>query len=435
MYIKRNKLAYLKKTIAKEPAIILIGTRQVGKTTLMKKLEQDLKNEEQNTFFFNLELPSALNIFSSGVESFVEYLKIHENKKNANNAFIYIFIDEFQYIPKAGKFFKALIDNYPQFKIVASGSSSIEIQQSLQESLVGRKRIIKIFPLDFHEFLNFRNLKEADYYEDIDIQKPIPKNICEIFNNEFSEFVIWGGMPKTILENDFEERKYLLEEICSSYLQKDIKGLLGAENLGNFNKLMILLSQESSTILSTHSLSNDLNIKRSNLENHLFILENTFVNFQIAPFFKNKRKELSKSKKTIFYDTGIRNNLIKDFSSLESRIDKGILIETAVFNEIIKNMHPAMEIYYWRTQHQTEIDIIIKHNNALIPIEIKFGDKDNIPPSLLSFAGEYKSPFVIVINKSTWKELNIKGTRVFFVPAFLSSYIPSFISDITTSLV
>ncbi|MBU1809659.1 MAG: AAA family ATPase, partial [Candidatus Omnitrophica bacterium] len=164
MYIKRKILDYLKNTLKKEPAIILIGTRQVGKTTLIKKMEDDLRKESKSTLYFNLELPSSLELFSAGVEGFLEYLKAQGISLNSSfSEYIYIFIDEFQYINNAGKFLKALIDNFQQIKIVASGSSSVEIQKSLKESLVGRKRIINKYSLDFLEFLYFNQIKEAEY--------------------------------------------------------------------------------------------------------------------------------------------------------------------------------------------------------------------------------------------------------------------------------
>lgn len=426
MYVKRKILNYLKKTLEKEAAIILIGTRQVGKTTLMKKMEEDFRQRLQRTLYFNLELPSSLNLFSAGVEGFLEYLRAQGITLNDNTSsgYIYIFIDEFQYINNAGKFLKALIDNFSLIKIVASGSSSVEIQKTLNESLVGRKRIISIFALDFLEFLYFNQIKETDYFENIDINKPLKKPLCDIFKQLFNQFVIWGGMPKVILEQDLEERRALLEEICSSYLQKDIKGLVGSENLTAFNKLMVLLAEESSSIISIHSLSNSLNLPRKDLERHLFILENTFVNYLANPFYTNKRKELSKSKKSIFYDNGIRNYLVKNLSDLKDRMDKGRLIESAVYNEMKKNLKAGMQICYWRTQHQTEIDFVLRCDEKIIPVEVKTGSIRSLPPSLMSFSHKYNCPFAVVVNQDNWNETVIGGLRVYFIPAFLSSFIP-----------
>lgn len=430
MYIKRKILSYLKRTLEKEAAIILIGTRQVGKTTLMKKMEEDLKQASQKTLYFNLELPSSLDLFSAGVEGFLEYLKAQGINPDNNTAseYIYILIDEFQYIDNAGKFLKALVDNFRRIKIVASGSSSVEIQKSLKESLVGRKRIVEIFPLDFLEFLYFNQIKESEYFEKIDINKPLKKPLCDIFERLFNQFVIWGGMPKVILESNLQERRELLEEICSSYLQKDIKGLVGSENIAAFNKLMILLAEESSSIISTHSLSNSLDLQRKDLERHLFILENTFVNYLVSPFYTNKRKELSKSKKSFFYDNGIRNYLIKNLSELKNRMDKGRLIESAVYNEIRKNLKTGMQIYYWRTQHQTEVDFVLRYDENIIPVEVKGASMKTLPPALASFAHKYNSAFAIVVNKDNWARAAINGIKVYFIPFFLSPFIPSLVA-------
>ncbi|MBU1523283.1 MAG: ATP-binding protein [Candidatus Omnitrophota bacterium] len=428
MYIKRKILDYLKNTLKKEPAIILIGTRQVGKTTLIKKMEDDLRKESKSTLYFNLELPSSLELFSAGVEGFLEYLKAQGISLNSSfSEYIYIFIDEFQYINNAGKFLKALIDNFQQIKIVASGSSSVEIQKSLKESLVGRKRIINIYSLDFLEFLYFNQIKEAEYFENIKINQALSPALCSIFAQLFSQFLVWGGMPKVILEQDWQERRVLLEEISSSYLQKDIKGLIGSENLAAFNKLMILLAAESSSIMNLHSLSNILNLSRKELERHFFILDNTFVNYLISPFYANKRKELSKTKKSIFYDNGIGNYLLKNLSDFNNRMDKGRLLESAVYNEMRKNLISGMQIYYWRTQHQTEIDFVLGWDGKMIPLEVKAGPMRKLPHSLASFAHIYNCPFGIVVNNDNWQETVIGGLKVYFIPAFLSSFIPSWI--------
>lgn len=431
MYIKREILEYLKATLNKEPCLILTGSRQVGKTTLIKKIEEDLKKEDQKTYYFNLELPSHLSLFSHGPEGFLEYLTAQGVRLTTEpiQNYLYLFIDEFQYIPQAGKFLKAIIDNFPQIKTVASGSSSVEIQKSLQESLVGRKRVINIFPLNFVEFLRFQNLKEAAYFEEVNVIKPLSVPLRSIFVRLFEEFTVWGGMPKIILEPDPRERRALLEEICSSYLQKDIKGLVGSENLSAFNKLMVLLAEESSSLSNIHSLSNTLRLSRKELEKALFILENTFVNWLLNPFYTNKRKELSREKKTVFYDNGIRNCLLNNFSPFDQRLDKGRLQESAVYNELKKSLKPGMEILYWRTQHQTEIDFILRSDEKVIPIEVKSGSLQKVPASVSSFVKQYQSPFAVVINKDNWTEVSTNGFKVYFLPAFVTSLIPSLLPE------
>jgi len=429
MYIKRKIYDYLKSVLDKEGAIVLIGTRQVGKSTLMRRMEEEFRLANKRTFYFDLEMSSALSIFSGGAEGFFEYLKAQGIGFDISDTsqYIYVFIDEFQYIVNGGKFLKILIDNFRKIKIIASGSSSVEIQKSLIESSVGRKRLINIFALDFSEHLYFSNVKEADFFENIDINKPLSKPLCDKFRQLFDRFIIWGGMPKVALESDLEERRAILEEICSAYLQKDVKALLGSENLVAFNKLMILLAEESSLIINTHSLSGATGSPRKELEKYLFVLENTFVNYLAAPFFTNKRKELSKSKKSVFYDNGMRNHLIGNLSGIENRMqmDAGRLVETAVYNEMRKNARIGMHLLYWRTQRQTEVDFVLKYDEKTVPIEIKAGSAEKPPLSLLSFASSYNCPFGVVVNKDNWNVITHNGLKVYFIPAFLSSFIPS----------
>lgn len=190
---------------------------------------------------------------------------------------------------------------------------------------------------------------------------------------------------------------------------------------------MILLAEDSSSIINIHSLSNNLGLPRKELERYLFILDNTFVNYLINPFYTNRRRELSKSKKSVFYDNGMKNCLGKNFSDLKNRLDRGRLIESAVYNEIRKNLKPGMEILYWRTQHQTEIDFVIRYDEKIIPVEVKTGSVKRAPASIISFGNQYNCPFVIVVNKDNWHKEVVNGLNIYFFPVFLSSFLPSLI--------
>ena len=430
MYKNRKILQSIQNLLQKSPAIILVGARQVGKTSIMKALQLNLEEENNKTLYFDMEFPSNLEIFSHGVENFLQYLKsINLDPYNNIEKNIYIFLDEFQYIPDAGKLIKLVADNFQHLKIIASGSSSVDIQKAMKESSVGRKRIINIYPIDFSEYLYFLDKKEASFFRDISIKGSLSPSIIQNLNNEFYEFLIWGGMPQVVLTKDVQEKIEMLEEICSSYILKDIKGLVGIQNISIFNNFMRILAQESSSIFNLNSLANTLKVSRNILEEYLFILESTFVSFQFNPFFTNKRKELSKAKKNIFYDSGMRNFLIKNTSNFAMRQDKGYLTETVVYNEIIKNIKTGMYLYYWRTLHQTEVDLVIQKDSTLVPIEIKSGDIIRAPKALISFAKQYKSQYAFVVNNSIYKTEICDGVKIIFLPLFMVSKIPAYIGD------
>lgn len=409
----------------KGQGIILIGSRQVGKTTLLLELEHKLKAEGLKTIYHNLELPWELSKFSHGVEAYIDNLStygIDINKASGKDR-LYIFIDEFHYIPQAGNFLKAIFDAFPGIQIIATGSSSPEIQKSLKESLVGRKLINKVYPLDFTEFVYFKSSGQ-EKLEVIDPHVPHSEVKLQRLVKMFDEFMLWGGMPRCVLENDHEEKRKQLEEIVSSYLQKDIKGLVGIEGVAHFNNLLKLLASQTGNLLNIEELSNTLKTPRSKIEDELFIMENTFVNFRLSPLFLNKRKEVSHAHKTFFYDNGIRNQILNNFAILTERVDTGFITENAIFNELLKNIKISQEFFFWRTLHQTEIDFILYKDGKYVPIEVKSGKMDTIPSAVKSFLEKFPCRAGVVLNRDIWKHEIYKNKTVYFLPLYTACFLP-----------
>ena len=412
--------------LLKDQGIILIGSRQVGKTTLLLELERRLKSDGIKTSYHNLELPGDMDKFSHGVEAYIDNLHTQgvDIKRAEGKERLYILIDEFHYIPGAGHFLKAIFDVFPGIQVIATGSSSPEIQKSLKESLVGRKLIKKVYPLDFTEFLYFKSSGQ-ETLEEIALHKPHSEVKRQRLVKAFDEFLLWGGMPRCVLENDMEERRTQLEEIVGSYLQKDIKGLLGIERVAHFNNLLKLLASQTGNLLNLEEVSNTLRTPRNRIENELFILENTFVNYKVPPLFSNKRKEVSHAHKTFFYDNGIRNQILNNFAPLTERPDAGAIIENAVFNELLKNIKPSEQLYFWRTLHQTEIDFILHKDGNYIPVEVKKARAGTIPPAVKSFLNEYPSQAGVVLNRDIWKCERYEKKPVYFLPLYTAGFLPS----------
>ena len=366
-----------------EPSIsILLGARQVGKSTLLRQLEIKAKKSSLTTAFYDLEQPSDLNRLS-GTDSEV----IQELTSRAR----IIFIDEFHYLKNASKIFKAIYDSRKPVKIYASGSSSLEIHKHLKESLAGRFLKTMIYPLIMDEWQQY------------------PK-----FSN--NEYLQWGGMPALIHKPGSNDRAGLLENIVSTYITKDIKGLIKEENIRPFNSLLYLLAQSQGSMAVVSSLARETGLSESTMARHLEIISQTYVLYAITSYSENLANELKKSRKYYLFDIGIRNLLLKDFRAISEREDKGVIYETAVLLHLITQLKPNMEIRFWRTKKGDEVDFVFLKNRIPIPIEVKSNlNLPDIPKGLIQFLKRYpKAPFGIVFNASISKEVKIEGRPVFF---------------------
>jgi len=206
-------------------------------------------------------------------------------------------------------------------------------------------------------------------------------------------------------------------------VRKDIKDLAEIENTKTYNDLIEIVASQSAGLLNVDELSNTLNANRKTLDKYLFLLENTFIIGLLRPFYTNKRKEITKMPKLFLEDTGLRNMLLKNFTALKTRPDKGALIENFVYSELKKNLAPLEDLYFWRTQTQAEVDFVIKgERRQLIPVEVKYKKMKSaqIPSGLQSFIASYDVRKAFVITDDLLDQMNIgKKTVVYFLPAFL----------------
>jgi len=377
-------------------AIILIGARQVGKTSIMKLLQNELK-AEYNTFFFDLEHRELFEQFNREFTEVLNFLYEEGVDKRSKN---FIFLDEIQYLDDPSNLIKLMVDNHPEIKIIASGSSTLQIKHKFKDALVGRKIEFQILPLDFEEYLLFRN--EEKYHQLLKSDSITSLNHQRI-ENLFFDFLTFGGFPRIALTTSKKDKEKLLNEIVQTYIFKDISYLFKIENLQAFNLLLKLLANQCSKLLNLQQVQNDLRINRQTLERYLFVLENTFIIKRIFPFFSNKSTEISKMQKLFFLDNGIRNILQRNFSLIQSRNDRGELLENGIYTELQKNIDLLDDIKYWRTKSGNEVDFIIdgekryaievkwqKYKYNLIPNGIKYFQRKYHPDkSFLVHQGEY----------------------------------------------
>ena len=368
MMIKRNVFNKLEQELTQPEILILLGPRQVGKTTLLKMLQEFCERKGRKTAFFDLEQPSILAEFNRTDREIIE--------KIAGSGDV-VFIDEFQYVSNISKIFKAIFDSDLKIKIVCSGSSSLQIHKHLKESLAGRRFLYRIFPLTYSE------LKSA-----------IP-------GYSLKEYLKFGGMPGLTQTDSVERKQQILNELLGSYILKDIRSLVKEENIRAFNHLLYLLAENQGSTISVNSLANEVGMSPKAIGHYLDILEQTYVSYRVSSYSKNLGNELKKSCKTYLYDLGIRNVLLKDFSGPE-REDYGIVLESFVFLRLQTMIQPNMEIKFWRTKDGAEVDFILLKDRQPIPIEVKAKiNLSEVPQGIKRFLARYpdvRSAYVINSN-------------------------------------
>ncbi len=339
----------LQKNIAakffKGKVLIIVGARQTGKTTLC--LELIKKFAKKDVRFFNCDNPSDREMLDNKDLEFLKQL-IGQAKV--------IFIDEAQKIASAGETLKLLVDFYKKKKqIIVTGSSSLNLLDSTQESLTGRKFVYRLFPLCLEEIFPDKNyLRVIKRLEDL---------------------LVFGSYPEVVSQKSFDDKKDLLKELASSYIYKDILGFQDVKSPDVLIKLLKALALQIGSQVSYNELADIVQIDKKTIERYIDLLEKNFVIFRLKPFTKNKRREIAKLKKIYFYDTGIRNALISNFNFLDSRKDIGELWENFVIAERMKfrAYHQIeAEQYFWRTYDGSEIDLIEERGGELRGYEFKW---------------------------------------------------------------
>ncbi len=404
----RKVIDMIKRYLEFPEAIILIGARQVGKTSIMKLLQNEL-NTEHNTFFFDLEHRELFEQFNKDFNEVLDFLYEEGIDKNKRN---FIFLDEIQYLDDPSNLIKLLVDEHPEIKLIASGSSTLKIKQKFKDALVGRKIEFQILPLDFEEYLDFIG---EDKYLLLLNNNHISSLNHQRIQNLFFEYLTFGGYPRIALTRPKKVKEKLLNEIVQSYIFKDISYLFKIENLHAFNLLLKLLANQCGQLLNLQQVQNDLKINRQTLERYLFILENTFIIKRIFPYFSNKSTEISKMQKLFFLDNGIRNILQRNFNSIQDRNDRGELLENGIFAELLKNIDLLDEIKYWRTKSGNEVDFIID-GEKLFAIEIKWQDyKSNfVPNGIKFFEKKYRTEESFLVHQGKYQ----KEDKMIRVPHF-----------------
>lgn len=346
--------------------LILLGSRQVGKTTLVKKIFP------KADYFLVDNEPIKKILESYDIETYKTLIDRNSQE---------IIIDEIHLLKNPGRAVKIIYDQLESIKIIITGSSSFHIKNKTGESLAGRKVDYNIYPLTFSEYLNQKGIEKDlnfNIFEKIingrndnSKDKLYRFDIKNILNN----VLIYGEYPH-LIKNPNDE-KYLLNFI-DSLIFKDILELSLIEDKKLAKDLLKLLAWQIGNLINYSELANSLKADQRTIKRYIEIFEQSFILFRLYPYSKNKRDEISKAAKIFFYDTGVRNAIIGDFSALESRTDKGALFENFIISELIKQnsyLENNSKFYYWRTKQGSEIDVVLEKGDDLIGVELKYRSK------------------------------------------------------------
>lgn len=362
MPIKRILQPQIEARLHKHKAIILLGARQVGKTTLIKEILNG-----KDYLFLDGDDPTVRNVLNEPNTTEIE---------NIIGNYRYVFIDEAQRIKNIGLTLKIITDQFKEVQLIVSGSSSFEIQNQLNEPLTGRKWEFLLFPISYHELEQTQGYLKA---------------------KQHLELRVTYGMYPDVLNNAGEE-KMVLKNLVNSYLYKDVLALAGIRKPDILEKLLQALALQIGSEVSYNELAQLLGIDKNTVSNYITLLEQSFILFKLPSFSRNIRNEIKKNQKVYFYDTGIRNTIIGNFDPLELRPDKGALWENFMIAERRKKLfyeNSFAKTYFWRTTKQQEIDYLEVEKEVVSAYEIKWNPKKSSSPSK-TFTKAYGNNFEIV---------------------------------------
>ncbi|MGQ9641159.1 MAG: ATP-binding protein [Candidatus Bathycorpusculaceae bacterium] len=401
-------------------AYAIKGPRQSGKTTLLRILEDSLIKKGINPVFLNFEDPDVLEAFETNPKEYIKSFLLKEGK--------YCFLmDEYHYVKDPGKKLKLLYDTFENVKFIVTGSSSLELGGAMAKFLVGRVFFFELFPFNFHEFLLAKNPRLAKIYEE---KNKIVKEFLlsgdadvgqEIFFKEFSpffnEYVIFGGYPAVIKAEDVETKRMILKNIHDTYISKDVVEFLKVSDALKYRHVVRALAVLIGNLINYNEICSTCQTYYKELKRIISILSETYIISLVQPFFRNPITELRKVPKVYFFNLGLRNYIIDNFTSLEKRTDGGALIENLVFLSLRNNFSEAT-INYWRTISKAEVDFMLRIKAEIIPIEVKYRSFKNpkISRSLRSFIKSYKPEKALVVTKDFWSKAKIGDTGILFVP-------------------
>ena len=372
---RRVLQAEMEMRLKPQKVLLLFGARRVGKTVLVEHIMQNFSGK---TLLLNGESMDTIRMLDDRTAS---------NYQRLFSGIELLCIDEAQHIPDIGMKLKLIIDEVAGLRVIATGSSSFDLQNMAGEPLVGRSTQFLLTPFSARELVEAKSA--AEYMQQID------------------GHIVYGHYPELeSIENDKLKQEYL-NDIVDAYLLRDILAFDGLKHAQKMYDLLRLVAYQTGSEVALDELGRLLSLSRNTVERYLDLLQKSFVLFRIGSYSHNLRKEVSKSSKWYFYDTGIRNAVIRDYRPFRQRqgMEQGILWENYFMSDRVKRSHNqrlGTNFYFWRTYDQQKIDLIEEQGGNLSAIEMKSGSKQPSVPK--AFAKAYPEASFSVLNSENYMD-------------------------------
>lgn len=358
--------------------ILVFGPRQAGKTTLLKSLKTKIEKQGQRVLNLNCDLEEERTVINT-----TSLVQLRQLLGKAN----VLLLDETQRLDNPGLTLKIIHDNFPEIRVVATGSSSFNLKNAVSDALTGRYLDFALYPLSWLEVTSYQGFSEN------------PALFSQQAVNLLPRTLLYGFYPEIYLASPPASKLLLLSKIVESYLFKDILAFQKVRHSQAIVDLARALAYQIGSEINENELANRLKIDRKTVVNYLDLLEQTFVIIKVHPFSRNPRREIGRNYKIYFLDTGLRNALIGDFHSLEIRSDLGALWENFLIAERIKkvaNQGKTLNYYFWRTYGGAEVDWLEqKIDEPWQAFEFKYS-KANLSRGTISFTKQYQIPVQLV---------------------------------------
>ena len=369
--IKRLLQNEIEQRLRPQKVMLIFGARRVGKTVLLKQI---IDNHPGRTLLLNGESMDTIRLLED--RSISNYRRLFSETD-------LLVIDEAQHIPDIGMKLKLIVDEVPGLAVVASGSSSFDLQNQAGEPLVGRSSRFTLTPFSTEELAAtetpFDTMRQMDHR------------------------VIFGHYPELFSLSSANEQKEYLTDVVDAYLLRDILAIDGVKHAMKLHDLLRLIAWQVGSEISIDELGRQLSLSRNTVERYLDLLQKVFVLYRLGGFSRNLRKEVAKASKWYFQDNGIRNAVLRDFRPLSERsdVERGALWENYIIGERVKrslNHRLNTRFYFWRTYDKQEIDLIEEDEQHLAAFELKTGTKT--PPAPKIFTTTYPAATYNVINRN-----------------------------------
>ncbi len=363
----------LKKELGEgEKIVILYGARQTGKTTLADDV---LAKTKGKIFKVNADELRYNEILSS---------RDLQKLRLLTGGYDVLFIDEAQRIQDIGINLKILHDNIPELKLFVTGSSSFDLANKIKEPLTGRTSTWILYPISLKELAKTHNAFELQ--------------------SRFEEFMVYGMYPELFRYETARQKEKYLRELGAAYLYKDVLELAPVRNTAKIKDLLKMLAFQVGSEVSLNELGNGLGMSQETVQAYIHLLEKSFIVFRLGGFSRNLWKEISKRDKIYFWDLGIRNMLIDNFSPFGFRQDVGALWENFIISERMKYLSYNQifaSSYFWRTYTGAELDYVEEHNGRLYGYEIKFNKTKKKAPK--AWTDNYSDHFQCITRDNFWE--------------------------------